>query len=289
MKRLKKFVALFALAAVCFALPGVGSTTVKAAEPTTYVVNYKDGEWRFKQASTWSDSSQDRELYYLQQQIKDGDYVVVENLDGNGNSQPLKLSVRLGNLTIKSSNSETDVVHANGYDSVYVLPDTVAAINGDVAHAYVYGNAKANFNSNVTTLEMIGIGGDSLNNLHAYINCAGTVNHLIAKDDRDQSTYFDYYNFAAGKLAIEDGSVRTDTAYYSKTAPAAVVTNQPEQPTQTAAPAQATQPTSNAAASSSAYDNVPKTGDSSVLFWLLSAAAVCLFGGFALRRKEYHN
>ena len=48
MKRLKKFVTLFTLAAVCFAIPGLGKITVKAAEPTTYVLNYSDSssEWR---------------------------------------------------------------------------------------------------------------------------------------------------------------------------------------------------------------------------------------------------
>ena len=54
MKRLKKFVTLFTLAAVCFAIPGLGKITVKAAEPTTYVLNYSDSssEWRYKEAST---------------------------------------------------------------------------------------------------------------------------------------------------------------------------------------------------------------------------------------------
>ena len=69
MKRLKKFVTLFTLAAVCFAIPGLGKITVKAAEPTTYVLNYSDSssEWRYKEASSWSAEVQDRELYYLQQ------------------------------------------------------------------------------------------------------------------------------------------------------------------------------------------------------------------------------
>ena len=54
MKRLKKFVTLFTLAAVCFAIPGLGKITVKAAEPTTYVLNYSDSssEWRYKEASS---------------------------------------------------------------------------------------------------------------------------------------------------------------------------------------------------------------------------------------------
>ena len=71
MKRLKKFVTLFTLAAVCFAIPGLGKITVKAAEPTTYVLNYSDSssEWRYKEASSWSAEVQDRELYYLQQTV----------------------------------------------------------------------------------------------------------------------------------------------------------------------------------------------------------------------------
>lgn len=288
MKRLKKFVALFTMAAVCLAIPGVGKMTARAAEPTTYVVNYSatKGGWIFKPASNWSDSAQERELYYLQQEIKDGDYVVVENLDGGGNSQPLKLSVHLGNLTIKSSNSETDVIHANGYDSVFVLTDTVAAINGDVSHAYVYGNAKANFNSNVDTLEMVGTSNDTYNNLHAYINCAGTVNHLIAKDNRDQKTFYEAYSFAGGKLTIEDGSLKTDAQYYSKTAPAPAESTAASAVAQPAQAAASAQPTQSAAASSSAYDDVPKTGENSMVFWFLGGAIVCALGGYAIRRKN---
>ena len=284
MKRLKKFVALFTLAAVCLAVPGLGKMTAKAAEPTTYVLNYtaSSGEWRFKLASSWSEEVQDRELYYLQQDIKDGDYIVIDN-DNDCNPLNLKVSVRLGNLTVKSA-TKTPVVYANGYDSVYVLDGTTAAVNGDVSHAYVYGSAKANFNNNVDTLEMIGVSSDKSNNLHAYINCAGTVNHLIAKDNRDQSTFYDAYSFAAGKLVIEDGSLRTEDKYYSKTA-AAVATETPAATAETQQPAQSAASASQTAASSE-YDNVPKTGESSVMFWLLGAAVVCAAGGCTIRKKS---
>lgn len=70
--------------------------------------------------------------------------------------------------------------------------------------------------------------GTGLNNLHAYIGCQGTVNHLIAKDNVDQRTYFEYYNFAKNKLDIYDGSVKTEEQYYSKTAPAATAAATPE-------------------------------------------------------------
>lgn len=281
MKKLKKFVALFTLAAVCLAIPGFGKITAKAAEPVTYVLNYSSskGEWRFKLASSWSEEVQDRELYYLQQDIKDGDYIVIDN-DEDCNPLNLKVSVRLGNLTVKSA-VKAPVIYANGYDSVYVLDNATAAINGDVSHAYVYGTARVNFNNNVDTLEMLGMGGGQ-NNLHAYISCVGTVNHLIARDNQDQSVYYEAYSFSANKLVIEDGSLKTDAQYYSKTATAAAATPAPaaEQPAQaTAAPAQAS-------SSSSAYDDVPKTGESSAMFWFLGAAMVCLAGGYTLRRKN---
>lgn len=279
MKRLKKFVALFTLAAVCLAVPGLGKMTARAAEPTTYVLNYSAGssEWRFQLASSWSDEVQDRELYYLLQDIKDGDYIVIDN-SVDCNPLDLNVPVRLGNLTVKAA-TKTPAIHAKGYDSVYVLDGATAAVNGDVSHAYVYGSARANFNNNVDTLEMLGTANDSSNNLHAYINCAGTVNHLIAKDNRDQSTYYEAYSFASGKLVIEDGSLRTEDSYYSKTASAA-----PAQTPAPAAPAQAAAAPSQST-TSSAYDDVPKTGETSTAIWLLGAAVVCLAGGYTLRRK----
>ena len=136
---------------------------------------------------------------------------------------------------------------------------------------------------------MIGLTDDKSNNLHATINGVGTVNHLIAKDNRDQSVFYEAYSFAAGKLAIEDGSLKTEAKYYSTTAPApaaapAAAEAAPaatEQPTQTTAPAQATQNST-----SSEYDNVPKTGENSAMFWLLGAAVVCMAGGYTIRRKN---
>ena len=188
MKKLKKIVTLLTLAAVCLTAPAFGKITVKAAEPNTYVLNFSPskGEWRFKPASSWSEEVQDRELYYMMQEIKDGDYIVVQN-DVDCNPLNLNVPVRLGNLTIKNS-VKTPVITAKGYDNVYVLDGTTAAINGDVSHAYVYGGARVNFNNNVDTLEMYGYGNE-YNNLHAYINVVGTVNHLSAKDGQTMETY----------------------------------------------------------------------------------------------------
>ena len=87
-------------------------------------------------------------------------------------------------------------------------------------------------------------------------------------------TYYDYYNFAANKLFTEDGALRTDAQYYSKTAPAA--TPEAAQPVATAQPV----------ASSSAYDDVPKTGESALPFYLMGAAVLCVVSGYALRKKN---
>ena len=273
MKKLKKIVTLLTLAAVCLTAPAFGRITVKAAEPTTYVLNYSGskGEWRFKPASSWSEEVQDRELYYMMQDIKDGDYIVIQN-DVDCNPLNLNVPVRLGNLTIKNT-VKAPVITAKGYDNVYVLDGTTAAINGDVSHAYVYGGARVNFNNNVDTLEMYGYGG-GYNNLHAYITVVGTVNHLSAKDGQTMETYYDYYNFTANKLFTEDGALRTDAQYYSKTAPAA--TPEAAQPAATAQPV----------ASSSAYDDVPKTGESALPFYLMGAAVLCVVSGYALRKKN---
>lgn len=283
MKRLTKFVALFTLAAVCFAVPGLGKITVKAAEPATYVINYDTGlptgpDWRYMTGSAWSDESENRELYYLLQSIKDGDNIVIENTADPASPLTLNVPVRLGNLTVKSS-AKAPVIYAKGYDEIYILNNNTAAINGDVAHAYVYGNATANFNSNVDTLEMLGLG-SGLNNLHANIACLGTVNQLIGRDGNDQSVYYTYYNFVANTLQIEDGSLKTNEAYFSKTAPAAAASQPAGQTTQ-----QSTNTTQNAA--SSAYDDVPKTGESVLPFCLAGAAVLCMVSGYTLRRKSF--
>ena len=121
MKKLKKIVTLLTLAAICLSAPGFGKLTVKAAEPTTYVVRYltstnthSDG-WYFEVASAWDDNAFHRETYYMMQDIKDGDYVVIET-DASSPTFDLSFPVRLGNLTVNTT--ATVVPTAKGYDSV---------------------------------------------------------------------------------------------------------------------------------------------------------------------------
>lgn len=287
MKKLKKFVTLLTLAAVCLTAPGLGKITAKAAEPTTYVVRYLESTtthgsgWYFEVASAWDDNAFHRETYYMMQDIKDGDYVVIET-DASSPTFDLNFPVRLGNLTVNTA--ATVVPTAKGYDSVYILDGSTASINGDVTHAYVYGSAHATFINNVDTLEMLGMG-TGLNNLHAYIGCQGTVNHLIAKDNVDQRTYFEYYNFAKNKLDIYDGSVKTEEQYYSKTAPAPTTTTT-EAATSVTTAATATTNTTTTTATSGEYDNVPKTGENAFPLYLAGAAVLFVVSGYALRKKN---
>lgn len=277
MKKLKKLVSLLAAIAICVLLPGFNTLTVSADGPVTYYVKLgNDGEWRYQASATWDDKAASREPYYMQQDIRDGDIVIV---DGAKAGSVLEVPVRLSNLTVIQNSSL--VFHANAIDECYVLHDAKVAINGDVTNGYVYDNAVCTFNNNVNTLNILDDSG-----LHATVTVAGTVNHLIGKDTFQ--TYYDYYSFEAGKTEINDGRVKTDVKYYSTTAPAAdsAQASQPaEQNAQTAQPAdQNTQAAAQPKASAGEYDDVPKTGESNIIFLLLGVSVFCFAGRYYLKR-----
>lgn len=268
MKKLKTFISLLAGAALLIMLPGSNTLTASAAEPTTYYITNVDNEWRFQPNSTWDDTAVHRELYYMQQDMKDGDIVIV---DGSLDNSPISVPVRLSNLTVKSSDPLSFT--AKGIDNCYILDQNVAAINGDVTNAYVYGISKVNFNNNVTNLEVIGSGSD-LNNLNATVAVVGTVSHLKASDS--EGVYFEYYNFPAGKLYMENGTLKTDSANYSTSAPSGAA-----QPSAGQSSSQTSSKTS-----SGEYDDVPKTGESNVILWLSGIAAICFLGKLALKKSR---
>lgn len=276
MKKLNKFISLFAAAALLVLLPGTNKLTAAAEEPTTYYIRSIDDEWRFQAGSAWDDTVAHRELYYMNEQIKDGDVVIV---DGSVANDPITVNVRLSNLTVKSSDAL--VFTAKGYDQCFILDNNIAAINGDVKNAYVYGISRCNFNSNVTNLEVIGSGSD-LNNLNATVAVVGTVSHLKATDSGDNGVYFEYYDFPAGKFHMENGTLKTSEKDYSKTPSAQ--TTAPAKPANPQQPAHTEQP--SAGTPSSDYDDVPKTGESNIILWLTAAAAVCLMGRFALKKAR---
>lgn len=280
MKKLKKILPVLATFTLCILSFARLPLLVHAEEPVTYYVKFIDNEWRFQTGSTWDDQGFHRELYYLQQDIKDGDLLVI---DGSGSRLYLELNVRLSNLT--SCHANEAVVTAKGIDNCYVLENSIFAVNGDVTNAYVYDNATSTFNNNVTNLEIIG----KENLLKATITVMGTVNYLKGQDG--VNTHFELYNFAAGKLVIENGSIKTDASYYSTTPQSTAATAPSTAAASSSAAAEtptASAPAASGTASTAAsgeYDDVPKTGEANICIWLLGIAAVCLLGRYQLNKK----
>lgn len=261
MKKLTKIVSLLFAVAICVLLPDAAALTASAEEPVTYYVKYlaDNNEWRFQLGSAWNDQGYHRELYYLNQDIKDGDIVVV---DGNSSSV-LEIPVHLSNLTFYMGTSA--VVTAKSIDECFVLRDCVCAINGDTSVAYVYDSARCTFNNNVGTLNVLNDATRNDSLLRSTVTVGGTVDHLIGHDGA--KLHYELYSFAAGKLVVENGDVKTDTSLYSTTAPAAGSTQ-------------------NTSSSADEYDDVPKTGDSTLIFWLLGISAICFAGRYSLKKAH---
>lgn len=254
MKKAKRIISLLAAALLC-ALPLLSvPMNAEAANPVTYSVSYNAAEdkWYY-QTGQWSDDKETREVYYMHEAIKDGDYLVI----ADGGDGELAVNVQLGNLTVVSASAA--VIHTKGITDAYVLHHSRCAINGDVKNAYVYSYAVVNFNNNVEKLEIAGE--DGL--LRASVGVAGTVGH--AKAYVDTTTHFDIYNVAAGHFLVTEGTLKTAETAYSKTAPA---------------PAPA--PSAGAA---DEYDEVPKTGDMNLVFGLVTAAAACFAGAYKVKRQ----
>ncbi len=260
MKRFKKTIALLAAALCCIIPFWNTSLTANAEGATTYYLKYVDasGEWRF-QKGTWEENGYHRELYYMQQDIKDGDLIVIDGY------QPLNLTVdvRLNNLTVVHGSDI--VVTAKSIDNVFVINGSTCSVNGNVTNADVYANSVANFNNNVGTLRVLE---EKENILHATVAVVGTVDKLYAggKDYK----HYEFYNFEANSLRIVDGALKTDVSKYSPTPSA----NTPSAPS------------GNTGGGNAEYDDVPKTGDARFNpLWLIGMAAVCMVGAYKLREE----
>ena len=260
MKRFKKTITLFVAAVMCMMCFLNNSAFASAEEEhVTYYLKYvtEKNEWRF-QKDTWSDTGYHRELYYMHQDLKDGDLIVIDGPE----KIELTVDVQLGNLTLL--NTKQAVVYAKGYDVVHILNNSEGAVNGDVKYAEVYHNTKVNFNNNVEYLKVLNPYGGVVN---TCVYVGGTLGHLYygAKD----VTFIEAYNFEAGSLYIEYGELKTDASKYTTTPPA---TTNP--------------PANNNSNNSNEYDEVPKTGDSRFNpLWLVGLAAVCMLGAYKLKER----
>lgn len=268
MKKIRTLVSMLAAAAVLLLFPGTTALEAEAAEPTTYAVKYleSEGDWRFQSGtSTFNEDEAHRELYYLIQDLKAGDAVVVYN--DSDNVPELNLgTTALGNLTVVSAKTFT-VIYSGDITDFFALADTQFSVNANVTNASVYDGVICNFNKNVGTLNYY-IDGNEVN---AVIGCSGTVGHLYGYGVDDETVWYNYYNFKADTLRFYDGGFQTPAENYSTT-PSQTTTQQPTTST-------------GSASSSNEYDEVPKTGDSFLALWLVCGAALCACGSCYFAKK----
>ena len=270
MKKLAKFISLLASVAMLVALPGINTLTVSAAEPTTYSLGYTDDGWRWQISSTFDESKPSSDIYYLlNEHIKDGDVVVIYGGPADEDNE-LHFPVRLSNLTL-SGTSNMVIVYANGIDSCYVLSNNcIAAINSNVTNAYVYNDAIVSFNKNVTNMVV-----EAYPDSATAVSCGGTVGEVIGKYDNTVS--YHVWDVEADKLYIEADSLKTDSAYFSPNPPSGSSSQSTASTTQSSA-------STTQSSASDDYDDVPKTGESNMIFLLLGLSAICFLGSRKLSR-----
>lgn len=280
MKKFRKFAALMLAAALVALLPGVSSLKAFAASPTTYFV-FLDGDKWYYQIGTSEfnpdDKQYEAELILTKSDVthpQDGDIIVVGTVNQSGGAvgYTLDLSgIRLSNVTVTHSTSI--VVKAASIDKCYVLSDSTAAINGDVTDAYVYDRSHVNFNNNVSNLY---ISSDTKDDA-PEINVMGTVGY--ATYTLPGELQFQYYNFIKGAFEFNDsGKIKSNVNYYQSegNGPVSATPAQSSASEQQTAASNQAPASSGSNASSSEYDDVPKTGEAfPVYVWFLCAAAIC--------------
>lgn len=218
-QKMRKFVTLLAVAAMLIGLPGLSPLRASAAGPVTYAVKYLPDkrEWHYQSnTSTFDDKATHRELYYLRQELKAGDVVVVYNDSDSAASLDLG-SVQLSNLTVARSKA-VNVIYSGTIDNCYLLDGASCAINADITNANIYDNVICNFNKNVKELNLY-----PLDKMTGNINCLGTVDHLYVASRSTGRIYQSLYSFQKGTFNITNGALATAADKYS-TAPAAAAT-----------------------------------------------------------------
>lgn len=261
---MKKLFSLFAVVMMAVMSLNLNTITVAAAEPTTYIVKYdaaKEG-FVYQVGSTWDeDGIQYREMYYMTLEIKDGDLLVVESLEGDV-IPTIELDVSLSNLTLLPNSKCT--VNAKSITDCYLLSGAVGVINCDVTNAYLYDFSVGNFNANCDNVEVTYTDASTVS--AAVI---GKCNSFYAHDA--VSTMHHVYNFTEPMLFI-NGDLETAPTAYSTTPSAS-------------APAAPVAPATPSAPNANEYDDVPKTGESDVFLWAFGIAAICFAGSYSLKKR----
>lgn len=283
-KRIRSLVLTLAAAVLLTLLPQSNVLTVKADGPETYSVVYVAGaynEWRYQPGSAFDASKGHGSLGELSLKLKDGDNVVVYQLDDPNKELNLG-SVKLGNLTVFQNTGA--IIITGGVKDCYVLAGAYTAISGDITTAYIYdapitdpSTTACTFNNNVIDMYLY-LSRDP----GTAISCNGTVGHFCATFADNGDPYAEFYNFLAGQVIFVDGHFNVPD-WGCSSSPSEEYLQ--EKATAETKPATAQAP-STGKNTSDEYDKVPKTGDSSPVFWLLLASAACFGGSCLLRKKE---
>lgn len=275
-KSIKSIVSILAAIAVLVMVPAGNVLPVKAAEPVTYSIKYIGGsvnDWRFQPGSTFDDGGYHWSIYLLNQDLKDGDAVVIYPGEVTPNKELNLGTVKLGNLTIYQNAHA--VVLTGGIKDCYVLAGSTSAINGNVTNAYLYDGTTCTFNNDVLDMTLYFNGAAPTSNL----SCAGTVGHFKGVSNDNGRIHYEFYSISKGAFLIENG---ISLIPYEKCSP--LPTEEYLQAAE-AASVPATAAENNTSKDTSEYDKVPKTGDSSVYLWLFCASAFCFAGSRMLRKK----
>lgn len=281
LKQLKKLLPLSALAFMLTFLSNANVLTVSADEPRTYCLMFseEDNNWRYQVRSQWDFDETSTPIYYLDENLKNGDIVVVN--DGS-NTVPVKIKVHLSNLTFTNTSGTIAMVSvAGGVDNCFVNKDAIGSITATVTNAYVYGDALANFNNNVGNLYSYELDAPDGESVGPTIGVIGTVSYFESHDADGSRGYYGT-NFKANTFFMEEGVLQTEEEDYTQDISGGPVTAaaQPASTSQSTTPA-----ASKSSTSSDEYDKVPKTGESSSALWLCMAAAMCLSGSLFLKRS----
>ena len=213
-RRWKAFMCVLAAIAMLVLIPEAGTMRASAAEPVTFAVKYLPdrGEWRFQaNTSTFDEGKYHRELYYLYQTMQEGDLVVVYN-DSTSTKELDLGKAHLSNLTIANCKPFT-IVYAGPVDDCYVLIGSQCSINAEITNAYVYDTSLCNFGGNVKEMNLYYFS----NEVKSTLGCSGTVDHLCVRAADSAQVRLNLYNFTAGTLNIQSGSLKTSDRYYSRT------------------------------------------------------------------------
>lgn len=278
-KKGKALVSTLMAALLLALLPGSSLLTAHAAEAKTYSVKFIGGsinDWRYVEGNKFEDDAYHRELYYLNQELKDGDTVVVYGGDTDPTRELHLTAVRLENLTV--AQNTTAIIFTGGVKDCYILGGAFAAINGDVTNAYLYDSVTCTFNNNV--LDMVLTFADTRS---SNISCAGTVG-CFRTDSTNGAAGAIFYDIPANCMSMVDGTYQITR--YSPTASEAYLAAKNDSTAAPAeAPAQSTDTVQTPATDAAEYDEVPKTGDFNAAVPLVCAAVLLFAGSCYLYRK----